>query len=598
MGSGIAILVACGGSEMKPGNGLEEGQSGVAGQGAAVGHSGTGGNGAALGQPESGASGTSFAQSGTAGQRAAFGDSGMAGEDAAFGGAAGMLFAAGAGGELEAAGGSEAGGLGFGGVSNGAAGEAGGVGTTDGSIQFTDFGDYQVVQRVLGGSSQRVRIAGTFSGSSIASLQAEVVSFATATSVIVPWTALGIASGAYSGGFDVPQGGWYRTVVRALDVHGNEVARATGAHRWGVGMNILCIGQSNMVGYGGNSYTTVGDLAGLYGNDRIWKHLSDPYDRGGSSTDVDYDAGSGASLVPSLVNALSQYFPGLPIGVIPAAKGSSPLACTGSDPCWGRRNASNPADVSTLYGSSLAKARSVGGVELVAMHQGETDATNSTSAATYAAQLALLAQNYRADLGDVPLFMCQLGRSTTEISAKNRTDVTMQAIRVAQHDADNPAHVYLAATAIDLAVDATDHYVKATLDELGRRVAATIAYHYRATDAPAAYRGPEITSVSYADASRTVIDVALHHRAGSDFTPLSAINGFAVLDGTASVQLASVVHRNPSTIRITLKAAIQGRGSVRYLYGKLPFQTLSNTVHDNSPLALPLEPASSDLLLP
>jgi hypothetical protein len=130
------------------------------------------------------------------------------------------------------------------------------------SIQLNDFGDYQVVQRMLGGSAQQVSIAGTFTGSSIASVQAQVVSFTTAATLIVSWTDLNATSdGGYSGTFDVPQGGWYRTVVRGLDEGGNEVARADGAHRWGVGMNILCIGQSNMVGNGHGSYTAATDLA-------------------------------------------------------------------------------------------------------------------------------------------------------------------------------------------------------------------------------------------------------------------------------------------------------------------------------------------------
>jgi hypothetical protein len=174
----------------------------------------------------------------------------------------------------------------------------------------------------------------------------------------------------------------------------------------------------------------------------------------------------------------------------------------------------------------------------------------------------------------------------------------MQAIRVAQHDADDPPRIYLAATAIDLEVDGTDHYVKTTLDELGRRIAAAIAYHYQASGAPAAYRGPQIASVSYADAGRTVIDVHLSHRGGKDFAPAAGIKGFVVLDGSAPVQLSSVVRKNATTIRITLKAAIGGAGSVRYLYGKLPSQTLSSTVHDDSSLALPLEPTTSDLLVP
>lgn len=483
-----------------------------------------------------------------------------------------------------------------GGGANG--GTAGGAGTPVSSIQVHDFGDYQVVQRALGGSAQRVRIGGTV-GSSITSVQARVVSFETDATVIVPWTDLGAASdAAYSGMLEVPQGGWYRVVVRGLDGRGHELARTAGAHRWGVGINILCIGQSNMVGHGGHSYTPAGDLAGLYGNDRSWKHLADPYDSGGSSSDVDFDFGSGASLVPSLVNALNDYFPGLPVGVVPAAKGSSPLACAGNDGCWGHRDANDPADSSTLYGNSLAKARSVGGVELVVMHQGETDATNSTPRATYASELARLAQSYRSDLGDVPLFVCQLGRSTTDVSAKNRTDANMQAIRAAQHDADDPPRIYLAATAIDLDVDDTDHYGKATLDELGRRIAAAIAYHYGAARAPSAYRGPEVVSVSYADEGRTVIDVHLRHRGGSDFAPVADIEGFEVLDDGAPTPLSSVTRKDAATIRITLETAVAGSGAVRYLYGKLPLQTLANTVHDDSSLTLPLEPTTSDLVLP
>jgi hypothetical protein len=397
---------------------------------------------------------------------------------------------------------------------------------------------------------------------------------------------------------EVPQGGWYRSVVRGLDERDNELARVVGQHRWGVGINVLCIGQSNMVGYGGRSYTSAGDLAGLYSNDRVWTKLSDPYDRGGSSTDVDFDDGSGASLVPAFVSALNDYLPGLPIGIVPAAKGSSPLVCTDDDFCWGLRNIEDPADPSTLYGNSIAKARAAGGVELIVMHQGETDATNAVSRAAYRAELARLAASYRTDLGPVPLFMCQLGRSTTDPSLKNRTDATMQAIRAAQHDSDDPPRVYLAATAIDLDVDPTDHYVKATYDELGRRIAAAVAHHYGAAGAPLAYRGPEIASVEYADESRTAIDVRLTHRAGDDFTPAEDIAGFVVLDGGAEVALRSAARRDPKTIRLTLEAPISGQGSVRYLYGKLPFETLAGTVHDDSKLALPLEPTSDDLLLP
>jgi hypothetical protein len=504
-------------------------------------------------------------------------------------------------------GGAATGGSGTGGAATGGAGtggaNTGGSGTggaSPGALTLTEGGDYQVIQRILGGTAQSVVIRGTVTGTSIVTVQGQVVDFATGATIIVPWTALGGASGGtYSGSLSIPQGGWYRLVVRGLAAGGAEVARTSGTRRFGVGVNVLCIGQSNMTGFGGFTYTPTMDLAGLFGNDRAWKHLADPYDSGGSSSDVDFDSGTGASMVPSLANALAGYFPGLPIGIIPAARGSSPLDCT-ADPalCWASRNATLPADPATLYGNSLAKARAAGGVELIVMHQGETDATNMTDGAAYRTELASLAANYRADLGDVPLFFCQLGRSTTAISSKNRTDATMQPIRVAQHDSDNPPRVYLAATAIDLDVDSTDHYTKATYDALGRRIAATIAYHYHAPGAPAAYRGPELHTATYADATRSRIDVHLTHRGGTDFTPASGINGFEVLDGATPVTISSVARKDAATVTITLAAPVAGAGKVRYLYGKLPITVLTNTIHDNSPLALPLEPSAQDLLLP
>jgi hypothetical protein len=486
----------------------------------------------------------------------------------------------------------------------GVAGAGGGGGAPGPStIAVQELADYQVVQRAPGGTSQVIPLRGTFTGAAIAGVQAQVVDFATGATVVVPWVTLGGTSAlTYAGTITVPQGGWYKVVVRGVDAGGVELARATGQRRFGVGMNILCIGQSNMTGFGAAPYTVATGLAGLFGNDRAWKRLADPYDGGGSASDVDYDANPGASMVPALANALASYFPGLPIGFVAAARGSSPLDCAVGAPfCWGARTAANPADVSTLYGNSLAKARAAGGVEVIVMHQGETDATNMTTGTQYVTDLAALVANYRADLtgfGSLPFFMFQLGRSTTAIVDKNRTDATMQAIRVAQHDSDQPPSVYLSATSVDLDVDATDHYRKGSYDVLGQRVAAAIAYHYGAPGAPAAYRGPEIASVAYAGAARTAIDVHLRHRGGTDFAPSTGIAGFVVLDGGAAVPIASVVRKDAATITITLAAPIAGVGTVRYLYGKLATQTLPNTVHDNAALALPLEPTAQDFTLP
>jgi hypothetical protein len=310
------------------------------------------------------------------------------------------------------------------------------------NVSVDDFADYQVVQRVPRGTSQMVSVRGNLvdAEARTSTIEARVVDFATGMTEVVPWTAIAAPAERFSGQLEVPQGGWYRIAVRAVDEADLPIGEALGTHRWGVGINILLIGQSNMVGNGNaRTFTPVtSDLSALYGNDNRWKHLADPYDGGGTAGEIDYDSWIGASLVPSLANALAATFAGVPVGFVAAARGSSPLH--GSDDiAWVKRSVANHADTTNLYGNSLSNARAAGGVELIVMHQGETDATNETSESDYEADLRTLLAHYREDLYDtVPLFMCQIGRSTTPLAEKNRTDQNLQRIRSAQHDSDPP----------------------------------------------------------------------------------------------------------------------------------------------------------------
>ena len=469
------------------------------------------------------------------------------------------------------------------------------------SVSVDDFSDYQVVQRIPLGASQVVSVHGTLtdSGMQTSRIEARVVDFATGLSAIVPWTSIVTApTGSYSGKLEVPEGGWYRIAVRAVDGQGTSLAEDVGTHRFGVGINVLLIGQSNMVGNGNaQTFTPVtSDLSALYGNDNHWKHLADPYDGGGSPSEVDYDSWIGASLVPSLANALATRFAGVPVGFVTGARGSSPLHGS-EDIAWVKRSAGNHADTTNLYGNSLANARAAGGVELVVMHQGETDATNETTQDEYEADLRTLLAHYREDLYDtLPLFICQIGRSTTTLADKNRTDANLQRIRSAQHDSDDGANVLLAAVAIDLPLDpsAADHYTKAGHDLLGPRIANAIGYYFGKSSY---YRGPALTSASYATSAHDVIEVHVEHRGGTDFSPSSGINGFQVLDDGAPVSLVATTRKNASTISLALGAPISGVGSVRYLYGKLATNSLSGAVHDDSDLGLPLEPTASDLIV-
>jgi len=487
----------------------------------------------------------------------------------------------------------------LGGASSGGAPATGGSSTVS-AIRIDDFADYQVIQRAIHQMSQTVRVSGSYTGSTASAIEASIVDYSNAKTAILPWAVITSSpNGAFAGSLEVPQGGWYRLALRAIDNNQVEIASALGSHRWGVGINILLIGQSNMVGNGNvQNFTSVtSDLAALYSNDNAWKHLADPYDGGGLSSEVDYDSWIGASLVPSLANALTATYAGIPIGFVPAARGSSPLHGTDAI-SWVNRTEDNHADSTNLYGNSLTNVRAAGGVELVVMHQGETDATNVTPKDQYIADLKTLLAHYREDIyATIPLFFCQIGRSTSDIPSKNRTDANMQAIRSAQHDADDGTNMFLAALAIDLNIDtsAADHYTKAGHDILGPRIANAINYYYGASNY---YRGPETVSVSYANAKRDSIDVVMRHSGGTDFAPATGINGFQVLDDGTPVTPTSVTREDSTTISIVLAQPIAGVGSVRYLYGKLNSSTLTGAVHDNSPLQLPLEPFAQDWVLP
>ncbi len=464
----------------------------------------------------------------------------------------------------------------------------------------TMFGDHQVVQRTIGSTDGKVYIYGMFNNSDVNRIEAQVIDFSTGNPVVawqkIPIKPRGIC---FSDTITVPQGYWYRLVVRALNKNNAEVARTTGANPWGVGINILCIGQSNMCGNGAifTYHNLNSDMAGLYNNNRAWKKFAEPYDGGGVSTDIDYDSWIGVSMIPYLLNSLAQTFPGVPVGIIPAARGSSPLHIPqNQNLCWLYRDEVNHFNYENLYGNSIAEANNVGGVELIIMHQGETDAQNVVSTEQYIADFKTLLSHYREDLyPTVPLFFCQLARSFTSIAEKNRTDENMQAIRAAQLYSDDPNNsLYLAASCIDVSVRPNDdHYYQDAYDTIGLRIGNAIAYYFHKSDY---YRGPEIASATISG-DRTYIDVSISHRGGNDITPATGITGFDVLNSSeAKLNISSVVKIDSAKLRVNLSAAAPaGPISIRYLYGKSP--TITGAVHDNSTLQLPLEPTAVPIVV-
>jgi len=455
-------------------------------------------------------------------------------------------------------------------------------------IAVDDFANYRVFQRDISGTLKSVTISGTYSNMNWNRVEARVLRHGNNTAV-VDWTTIDstLGGGTFSGNLTVPQGGWYNVEIRALDGTGSVIGSSRGTNKWGVGMIILCIGQSNMSGNGQAPFTaTTSDLAVNYGNAGRWEQLADPYDDDSPLGAVDNDnTTAGGSMIPALANSLLQTFD-FPIAFVPSAKGGSNLYAQ-----WAYRNPTNHYDTTTLYGQSITKARSVGGVELIIMHQGEADTNDHRTEAQYEADFATMIGNYREDLyTTIPIFICQLG--TIDLEGNTRTDADVVAVRNAQHDLDNSVSIFMSATAMDQPRLDDVHYTCQGLDVIGGRVAQAIKYYLGAAWY---YRGPAITSAFFADGNRNTVDIQIGHWGGNDITPVSGITGFSLLSNESPVTVTSAIRMSADRIRLTLASPIPEGATVklRYLWGSDP--DISALVKDNSSLALPLENTTEDI---
>jgi hypothetical protein len=460
------------------------------------------------------------------------------------------------------------------------------------TLTVNDFANYRVFQRAIDGTSKSVTISGAYSDLTWSRVEARVLRHGTdgtGDTTVVGWTTIDstYGGGTFSGDLTVPQGGWYNVEARALDATGSVIGSSRGTNKWGVGMIILVIGQSNMSGRGQPPFTiATSDLAVNYSNAGRWEHLADPYDDESPAGAVDQDASAGGSMIPGIANSLLQTFD-FPVAFVPSAKGGSNLYVNGSNYGWAYRNPSNHFDTSTLYGQSITKAQSVGGVELIIMHQGEADLSAGRTEAQYEADFATMIGHYREDLySNIPIVICQLG------TVGAGTDAGATGIRNAQHDLDNGTSIFMGATAMDLPRFDTWHYDTSALTVIGSRVANAIKVYLGWSTY---YRGPSINSVFLSDGNRNQVIVTLNHRGGADITPATGITGFEVFDNGTSVSVGSAARYAADAVRLTLSQSIAEGHTVtlRYLYGMRPNAT--NLVKDNSPLALPLENTTADI---
>ena len=248
------------------------------------------------------------------------------------------------------------------------------------------------------------------------------------------------ANGAFSGALEnQPQG------QGALEVRLADASDVTAAVPYvGIGDVFVIAGQSNASGRGDHLQSAGHDWlkAALFGNDYLWRELSDPTDRDAGQVDsvsVDFEA---AGSVWTLVAGHYLNATGVPVAFVPAAKGGSSITA------W--QPGRDPFDRATLYGSMAYRAR-LTGAKAVLWWQGETDALDGMAQADYQRQFSQLATAVRRDLG-IPIMPALIHNSMAI------PDDSEAAVRRAVVDAVNAlATVLLGPDLSDLASDDQYH---------------------------------------------------------------------------------------------------------------------------------------------
>jgi hypothetical protein len=430
-------------------------------------------------------------------------------------------------------------------------------------LTLTDIEQGRIFQRR--GKDADIVVTGTYTGAS-GPVEARVVADGSDVPV-VPWTVVDGSpeKGLFTGIIrQVPQGGWYRLQVRSGITP--RVIKA-GRSRWGVGMLIACIGQSNMREwfYTGSDHQP-SPLVMLYREGQWLEPMT---------------AGNGALAAGNRLAAALK----IPVGLLDYSVNGSGLTAKAE---WGTGFWLDTGP-GGIYRRWVDGVNTTGGsVEYVVWMQGEADAARGTvSREEYRTALERLVDDQiRLDIKNgsarpqLPFLIIPLVKRPT---GKN---TSCQWIRSAQMDALKTIdECHLAALSLDLENRGRQHLAPASYTTLGIRTAQTILY---LLGKAAYHRGPAVTAVTR-ESDRTV-DIAIRHRGGTDFTPGSSVTGFEVLAGEQLLPIAAASRRDSSTIRIELEDAVAVDFSVRYLYGAHP--DTSNPVRDNTELRLPLEPFS------
>lgn len=446
----------------------------------------------------------------------------------------------------------------------------------DDEIACTDLTADRVYQRVAGGTTKTITFAGTYVGDAPASVEVKIVNQSDA-STVQDYAALSsatIAGGNWSGTLSVPQGGWYNFLARSKDGGGSVLAISSQtANKWGVGVLVAMIGQSNMLRMTSvsSSPPASSDLTRQYTSS--WAVV----------------AGNGAIRFANTLQATL----GLPVGVLPFAESGTDIAGWASG---------------STYNNFATGLTAVGGdCEFVLWHQGEADIQAATAGSTYKTALGTLYARVRTSTGrsttTLKFGSAIVGRLDT--GGGEPADAQATAIRTAQRDwCDETTGAFHAGSSVDMALADTVHWAAAAYERMGRRYAQAILHQLGLVSHGS--RGPRIVSARR-DTGSAVMRLTIFHLGGTALeeadgtTDGGSLTGLQFSDDDFATTLTiSSTAFSGGQVHVTLSAAPADEDvvKVRYQYGEEP--TVTNAIYDDTTpgsdtLGLPVQPTTDPI---
>jgi hypothetical protein len=456
------------------------------------------------------------------------------------------------------------------------------------SITGTDVTNQRVYQRV--GTSKTITFTGTYTGAPLA-IQVRLIDATTAIGQ-TEWVDIqsNPTGGVFSGNLNVPQGGWYKLQYRCSV---NTNVTWTGTNKFGVGVIIAEIGQSNMANRPTTPYKyPLGDPKAIeyITSSSIYRRVGNVNDSfppntlfgaGGYSSYT--SVGNNGDGHVFIANLISEGL-GLPVLVVNAAIGGTSITtwqATGTS--W------------TNNGSGAKRFKEfiqdIGGdFEMCLWHQGEEDAA-TMSANTYKSYLANVHANCKTLNGrndsNFKFGVISLGPGSRNGSVEG----DFGKIRVAtQEYAEQTSGAFLAACAYDAATSDAVHITGESFYRIDRRVAKSALYQYGIGTSGA---GPKIDPANTTRIGN-VITVPVIHSGGTSLmdgngsTAGTSITTFQVKDNGTILSYTSAISGN--NIILTLASTPSGTVTLSNAYMNVPSGTgtgpitftPSGTVYDNS----------------